>query len=325
MHQWNDRVLEAGSQVDKGNLEEARERYERLLDTAPEDEERRYVLVELGRIAEEQGDWRDALSYYERVWTGERDDEYGGEALYRTALIQQEQLGEPAKARKTLRRTIFEYPASVSAEFAVRDLTDFYLENRTLEQMNRDFREIYGRVEGEPVGDNVMFELGRALEASGDHDDEALAAYREVAITYGDDSLADDALWQMSKIYRRHQMWEPALQALELCAGMMEPSWFIGSYDSPWANDARFQLGIINLLFLDHYEQAVDHFETYLDDFPHSVFADDAAWHIIEAHRLAGSRGAYRESMRAFIEDFPESRHVRTARIRLGIGEEESP
>jgi outer membrane protein assembly factor BamD (BamD/ComL family) len=325
VHRWNDRVIEAGGVADDGDYAEARARYERLAKTAPGDEERRYVLVELGRLAEDQGEFDDALDYYERVWSQERDDEYGGEAMYRTALIQERHLNRAETSRQTRRRTIYSYPKSVSAEFAVRDLADHYLRRGALDQMGADFAKMYERVEGEPIGDNIMFELGRALEHSGDRDDAALAAYREVVRSYNDDSLADDALWQMSKIYRRHQMWQPALQALELCAAKMEVSWFIGDYNSPWANDARFQLGVINLLFLDRYDTAVGHFEQYLDDFPTSLFADDAAWHIIEAKRLSGDRQDYRDAMRAFIDDFPESRHVRTAKARLGIPAGEAP
>ncbi|MGM0555715.1 MAG: tetratricopeptide repeat protein [Myxococcota bacterium] len=325
VHQWNDRVLETGSVADDGDLTTAREHYERLLETAPGAEERRYVLVELGRLAEEQGEFQDALAYYERVWSEERDDEYGGEAMYRTALIQQRHLDQAERARQTRRETIFSYPKSVSAEFAVRDLADYYERRGALDEIKADFEDIYARVAGTPIGDNIMFELGRVLERSGGRDDEALGAYREVVREYNDDSLADDALWQMSKIYRRHQMWEPAMEALELCAAKMEPSWFIGDYNSPWANDARFQLGIINLLFLDRYDVAIDQFEQYLDDFPTSLFADDAAWHILEARRLLGERTAYREAMRQFIDEYPESRHVRTAKTRLGISEDDTP
>lgn len=325
VHRWNDRVLEAGSIADRGDVTEAQSRYERLLESAPGTEERRYVLVELGRMAEEQGDWREALDYYERLWSRDVDDEYGARALYRTSVIQQEHLGEPARARKSKRRAIVQYPRSVSAEFAVRDLADYYSGRGALDEMARDFRQIYDQVAGKPIGDNIMFELGRALEASGQRDDDALAAYREVVRAYDDDSLADDALWQMAKIYRRHQMWRPAIAALELAADKMEVSWFVGDYNSPWANDARFQLGIINLLFLDKYDRAIEHFEQYLRDFPHSLYADDAAWHIVEAQRLAERGDRYRKALRDFLDDFPESRHVRTAKNRLGISEDESP
>ena len=323
VHRWNDRVIEVGALTDRGALAEAETKYLRLLDTAPGEEERRYVLVELARISEDQDEFREALERYARVRREDIDDEYGAEALYRSALIYEEHFDDGQKARDWKRRAILRYPRSVSAEFAVRELADHYSERGNLAQMQKDFRTLYKRVQGDPIGDNIMFELGRALERTETHDDEALEAYREVVRLYNDDSLADDALWQMARIYRRHQNWRPALKALTLCADKMEVSWFIGDYNSPWANDARFQLGIINLLFLDNYDRAIQHFEQYIDDFPASVYTDDAAWHIVEARRLAGNRGAYRDALRSFIEDFPESRHVRTAQTRLGISPEE--
>ena len=82
-----------------------------------------------------------------------------------------------------------------------------------------------------------------------------------------------------------------------------------------------FDIGVVQLLYLSNYAEATRWFRRYLDDYPDGVLADDAAWHLVELERLRGDDAAYRGALQAFIDDYPESRYVRRANARLGLGE----
>lgn len=317
VYQWNERVLDAGKMQDDGELDQAEARYKALLETSPDAEARRYVWNELAAISEERGDWKKALERYEKVWKEKIEDEDGGHALFRSSLIVTEHLGDAERGRVMKRRVIERYPKSVSAEFATRDLAAHYRDKQAFTAMRAELDELYAKVDGTPVADNILFEVGETLEVEADNPDAALPYYRRLYETYPDSGLADDALWQAAMIYHRRQNWPDALRLFSRLADNVETSWFVGSYNSPWANDARMQLGLTHLLYLDDYETALEHFERYADDFPTSIERDDAAWHIVQTYRLMGDGERYRESLGAFIEDYPESRYVREAHDRL--------
>lgn len=314
VYKWNDRALAAGKLHDAGKLDEAEARYRKLLETAPDAEDRRYVLNQLGNIAEERSQWAEALSLYEKVWSEPHDDEEGAHALYRTYRIVYDELGETSRGLEVARRVATKYPRSVSAEFAVRSIVGHYADARRFDELRESMDALYEEVAGEPVGDNILFETGRALEERAKDDSAALPYYRKLARAYPEGGLADDAAWQIAMIYYERQRWSPAIEWLTRLADDVETSWFVGSYNSPWANDARYELAMIDMLYLADYPGAVAHLEQYLEDFPTSLQADDAAWNIAQAYRLMGDREAYRDQLESFIEEHPESRYVSEAR-----------
>jgi tetratricopeptide (TPR) repeat protein len=317
VYKWNERVLAAGELQDEGKLDEAEARYRKLLESSPDADARRHVLNELGAIAEERGDWKRALALYKKVWTEEIDDEAGGHALYHAATIVDEELGQTERGLAMKRKVAKRYPKSVSAEFAARDLVGHYEARGDFDAMRAAVDALYEDVADTPVADNMLFAAGESLEVEAKDEDAALPYYRKVYDTYPEGGLADDALWQAAMIYHRRQQWTPAIRLLTRLADNVETSWFVGSYNSPWANDARFELGLIHLMYLDDYDAALAHFERYLEDFPTSLQLDDAGWHIVHLYRLMGDQERYREALGEFIKRYPESRYVRVARELL--------
>lgn len=310
---WKDRLDEADRTQQADDLEAAERRYEELLDAAPDDHERRAVLNELAAIHEKRGDYDRALARYEEVWRDDDiDDEHGGRALYRSALIRLEERDQTDRGLALLERTATRYPASVSAEFAIRRLADHYTDRHDFEALEDQLTDLYEEVSGEAVADNILFEVAVRLHEEAGDAGAALPYYRRVHTDHDEMfGLADDALWEEARIHQRRQHWPEAIALYEELADRLDASWFIGSYDSPLADDARFELGRIHLIFLDNYESAIAHFEQYLKDFPDHLKADDAAWHIVHAHRLAGHREAFSEKLDEFERDFPESRYTR--------------
>jgi tetratricopeptide (TPR) repeat protein len=317
VYRWNEEVLAAGKIYDRGEYSEAEARYLELLESAPNDESRRYVLNELGRVSERRSDWERALGYYERVWKQPHDDEAGARALYRSGHIFVRHLGDAERGLDLMRQTIVRFGASVAAEVSVRELKAHYLERRDFDGLEREFTGLYEQTGDEPIADNLLFELALALEEEADQPRRALPHYRTVYEDLPEHGLADDALWQAAMIHQRHQSWETTVDLLSRLADDVQTSWFVGNYNSPWTSKARFELGMIHLLHLEDYPEAIAHFERFLSDFPTSILADDAAWHIVQLHRLKGDRSAYLSGLEDFVKDHPESRYVRQARERL--------
>ncbi len=315
-HRWNDRVLAVGDLQDAGKLDRAEQQYQQLLKTAPTRDARRYVLSALARISEARADWKQAIARYKRISSKPIDDEAGAYALYRAGRLAKEKLGQTARGLAAFKKTITRFPRSVAAEFAVRDLAKYYRQTGDYEAMRRDFEKLVARVGDQPAADNLLFELAEALSDAGDKDT-ALLYFKRVYDGYSDGGLADDALWDASQIYAAREQWPQTIALLQRVAAMVEDSWFVGDYSSPYANDARFQLGLIYLLYVSDYDKAIANFEQYLDDFPTSLQADDAAWNLVQAHRLKGPAAAYQQSLRDFMANYPHSRYVRQAKRRL--------
>jgi tetratricopeptide (TPR) repeat protein len=316
VHEWNEKVLATGRIHDDGELERAERGYLELIDSAPSRDARRFILMELAAISEDQGEWREAIGRYEKVYSQPVDDEPGALALYRTGLIVGDELGDSERGREIRRETITRFPKSVAAEFAVRDHADYYRKLGDFEAMTADFERLHAQVTGEAVGDNLLFAVAETFREEG-LEAAALPYYRRVWTEYPEGHVADESLWEAAQIYERRQQWRRAIPLYSKLAEMVEDSWFVGTYNSTWANDARIRLGLIHMLYLNDYAQAARHFEQYLEDFPDGLMSDDVAWHLVQLRRLQDGEAAFRESMKAFAEEYPESRYVREVERRL--------
>ncbi|MFW5967921.1 MAG: tetratricopeptide repeat protein, partial [Persicimonas sp.] len=313
VYAWEEDLIEADLEQDRENLEAAEDSYQSLLESAPDQERRREITNELGRLDEKRERFEEALEHYEEVWSeDEFADEQGGRALYRTALIHLREFDDAERGVSLFERTIDRYPESIYAEFALERLADHHAERGQFDTLEESFMSMYDDHSEELVAANILFELAETLADEADDPDAALPYYRRVHQDHDTlIGLSDDALWEEARIYHRRQMWDEAIPLYEELSEKQQPSWFIGSYDSYLADDARLELGRIHMLFLDDYETAIEHFEQYLKDFPDTVLVDDAAWHIVQAHRLMGDTDGYKEQLEAFAEDYPESRYQR--------------
>ncbi len=321
-HQWTDGALEAETMQARGELEVARARYEELLPEAPTNERRRWMTFNLGMLELEAGNRTEGVEILEALIAEPTEDLYGASAAYELAQLHDETA--PERADELRRALIRRFPDQVAAEFALQDLVGHAQRDAgaagdaVFGPLLETLSSLHADVADSELGDNLLFEIARIeAEFLGDHDD-ALSTLRRLYAEYRKGPLADDALWEMANIYRAHQMWEPAVQALELLADSQESSWFVGSYDSDWVDDAIYDLGMIHLLYLDDYRGAIRWLTRYLDDYPLGFMNDDAAWNIVQALRLGGDRDGYERALAEFVRDFPESRWVRLARHQMG-------
>jgi outer membrane protein assembly factor BamD (BamD/ComL family) len=146
----------------------------------------------------------------------------------------------------------------------------------------------------------------------------AAKTYRRIYMEFPEDAIADDALWEMTNLYRRVQDWPSVIQNLKVFANNTESSWFIGSYDSEFVDNAIFELGEINMLFVEDYDEAVYWFERFADSYDDSLRAPKALYFAAEARRLQHADHLHFAALKDLIRRYPESKWAAKASDRLG-------
>lgn len=315
---WDRRALEAAELRERGDLERADDRYRELLESARNLRDQRHARLQLAEIEVERGRFEKALEEYRSIWSEPRRDAIGARAMWRASKMLDGEMDRKDRAEHLREKLITRYPTSSWSENAVDARVDSIRtgDDAPVDELRRFVRRLHGDVEDTPIADHLHFRAAMALREIG-ADEAAESLYRRQLRRYPDGSRADDAEWELAQLYLDAQRWNEAREILRRVARRVERSWFAGTYTSPWASPARYRLGLLHLTHLSNYDRALEHFRRHLRDFGTNRLTDDAAWGIVEAHRLADHRDRYRRELRAFLEDHPESRHARTARERL--------
>ena len=316
---WESDILAAQRLHDRGELSTAEARYQELLERADDAEDRRYVRLQMARLTADRGETERALEDYRAIWSEPIDDSHGARALHEASRLVEEKQEDPERARAMRRKLIRRYPESAWAERSVESLADHYATRESWDTLASEFDELYADVRETPLAGHLLQTVGEILWRRGGRPDVALPYFLRVIEDHADGLAVDDAEWAAGQIYLRRQEWERAVPVLRQLAERVDASWLVGTLNSPHASKARYQLGFIHMTFLDDYAEAIDHFERYLADFPRNRRADDSAWHLSQAHRLAGDRSEYRRALKRLIEEFPESRFVEPARQELRL------
>ncbi|MEC9441138.1 MAG: tetratricopeptide repeat protein [Myxococcota bacterium] len=318
---WSDRYIEAARLHDQERYTEASEHYAQLLKHAPDEEKKRLILYRMALMQEQQGEVDAALESYTEIYEDERADEYGSRALRASILIYRER-GDQARARELTLATVDKYPESIAAEHALRDIRKWHREEGRAAEMVEYLLATSSAHKGTEIEDFALMMRGEVFEEDLSQDEDAIGAYEKVIELAYQGKLADDAIWRIAQIHIRNKRWDKALEYLDrLVAEHHEKSWFIGDYNSEFADEARLESGRIYLEELEDYDAAIVQFEKFIKEFPNSRLKDDAAWEVVKAIELKGDASATREAMEDFIKDYPESRYVRVARARLGAND----
>lgn len=310
---WGESYLEAmrlpPDQID-GALEELARR-------APTEEEARDANFERARIALRAGEAERARQIFQTLYDQRSDDAVGSRSLYELGRLAAEHDGNPDEAVSIMTRAVVETTPWAGSQFALdfllrqekrRDRRDELIDG--LAQMAEDSQD-------DRMAARLHLERGLLLDSTQRDANGALQAYRAAFGRCAECAATDDALYAMAMIYTRYQDWDSAVATLDILAGRTGKSYFIGTYNSHRAADARYQLGLIEMLFRDDYAAATRHFRTYIDDFPNHRETDDAAWHLVELERFQGRDRAYRRALERFVRDYPHSGHVERAQRRL--------
>ena len=314
---WDAGYVGALGLQDRGQLGEARQRLEALQASAKRPADRRVASLALAEILALEGDEERAAAALEAIWRVDVGDEAGARAMLRHGELLAGPLGRPDEAQDLFTRLAARYPSFGEAEEALDRLEAEALAGGEVGALLERLETIYGEVRGEELADDVLFAIARVQREALADEAAALGTLRRLVSDHPESGHADDALWEMAEIYRRHQQWDQAERLWSMLARDVESSWLVGIYHSQWADDARFALGRVALLHRDDLGRAIAHFERFQEDFPSSLLVDDAAWHTVEATRLTGDTPTYRVRLEAFAREHPDSRWARVARRRL--------
>lgn len=313
IHVWNERYLVASRLHDDGEHEKAQQHYDQLLKHAPDEETRRLTQYKIALLRLDQGRPEEAKRLWQALIDEPIKDEYGARAMYHIIRM------EPSQDErvKSCRALILRYPEHVPAEHCLHDLRRYWVAQGSPVEFIKELKGLGPSVQGSELYDYTLFLSARAQDEDVHDEQAALKGYEALYAHDSQGPLADDALWERAQIYKRQGKWQEALEVMSRLVKDVETSWFVGTYESEFADDARYQMGLIHKEQLKDYDQAIDQFDAFMDEFPTSLLRDDAAWQIVECQQLKGSPDL-NALLVEFIKDYPESRHVRRAQALLG-------
>ncbi len=131
---------------------------------------------------------------------------------------------------------------------------------------------------------------------------------RAEASATGSSWLDDARIWR-ARALRAAGDRVGALSVYRRLIDAQESSWFVGSYDSTFLDEAMLEEGL-TLVALGRTDEAREAYARLLDDLPTSRLVDDAAFELARLEAQVGDDGAWRR----FVEQYPRSRLRRDAR-----------
>jgi tetratricopeptide (TPR) repeat protein len=312
VHVWEDRYLVARGHQDRGEREAARGHYAQLLKAAPDGERKRLVELELALLLLDEGKKDEALAALDKLWEAEARDAHGARAMWEAALLRQGR-GEGEQADKLREALITRYPGHVHAELALHDTRRAYVARGQAAALRERLTGMLAELGESGMGPLVLFVRAEVERDELGLPDAALATFEEVWALDEAGPLADDAVWERAELYRAREDWDKALVELGRLADPAESSWFVGSYDVEYADQARYDRGVIMLERKGDWRGARAEFERFLSDYKDSLLSDDAAWGVVRATWAGEGADAGREALKRFEEAYPESRYMRRA------------
>lgn len=312
IHVWNDRYVVAAKLHDQGKYDKADKHYAQMLKHAPNTETKRLVLYQRALLSKDRGNTEEAIKRFTAIYTKKPIDEHGARSMYWVTRL----TPQTDKKLDLLKALVLRYPEHISAEHALLDIQKLMVKQGQSNAYLTWLNGMIPKVKATDLGDMSLLVKARFLNEKLNDQPRAIKAYRALFDFKKDGSLADDALWEMAQIYKKQRNWKQTLLWQSRLVKDRETSWFVGSYDSEFADDARYDMGLIHKNQLKQYNKAIKQFKTFIDEFPTSLLRDDAAWQIVECKRLQ-SASDYTESLKQFIKSYPESRYIHIAKARL--------
>jgi tetratricopeptide (TPR) repeat protein len=307
---WTGSFLEAEDTWSRHGTIEPADRFLELAKAAPSEESKRRALFAHARSLAAHDDGAAATVFFGDLENG--SDRVAAEAAYQRSTLDGIFSERPGR-RQRLGELIARYPDTVAAERFLMELVWDHRDTSDHEELLGVLERLQARTSGTLIEARMAFEKASHAHHYLKRPSLALSTYAALHNLNPTGSLADDALWEMGVVYGGLQMWSDYVDVLKRLDRARESSWFVGHYRSGWQHKARYQLGLVHLIFLDDYDAARHYFQSYLEDFPDNTLADDAAWNLVEVKRLAG-HADYSASRERFVRAFPWSRHARRAR-----------
>ena len=299
--------------LSQGDLSLAQTHFEALAAGTQDPERSALYRYRLATIARRAGRGAEAERLFAEVAAGD-STERAPLADYQQAVA----AFEAGQGDGALRALALAHPDSVAADKAVKFLATHVQAPDHAAQIVAWLEDLAARHPQAAVADNALW---WAAEVRLFHQDDlpgARTTLRHLARTHPESPLTDDAIWRLGQLYLRQGAWTQAAETLgALLEIRNETSYFVGSYRSPYLDDAALLIARIRHHGLRDPAGAVLAFEAMLADFPTSVLVDDALLGLAQARFAAGQERLGRAALQQLVNDHPQSRHAEGARALL--------
>lgn len=315
--QWENDVLEAQTQLDRGTLKDLKP-LEDAIQRAPDEPRKRWAIRQLAERLLEEKDNEAAENYLMVLTEPPIIDPPGAWAMYQRALLQKSK-GNDRESLSRLFATILKYPNEIPAEWALEDLKKRYFASESYEGWDAILKRMYPWIQESMLAENLLFERGRNYDVNLRDPDRAMEVYAQIWADHPEEALADDAIWEIAQIQARVQNWNAAIHNFMILTESGESSWFVGTYNSQWLDDAILEVAHA-WVHLGEHEKASQWFLRFVDEYSDSLRAPYALWLGAECYRLMGADERHLSLMKRLTREYPDSKWARRASARLGLG-----
>ena len=292
--------------------------------TQPTPEVQALAAYRRGQMRERAGQTEAALVLYAEA-EGFQGTERAAFGAWRKARLVAQTSGRAAEGNAALRRVIDTHPDASAADKAVKYLavgrpgSPHPPPERAQDQETVDWMLAAAeRLSQNTVGDNLLFyaawmQVNRLGDIGG-----ARTTLRRLATRYYVSPLLDDGLWLLATLERRQGRVDAALEACEaLLRVRVDQDYLIGGYRGRRLDDAALAVGLMQLHLRRDLPAAERAFRRILDEFPTTVFRDDAYWGLAVSQAAQSRDDAARETLRALLRELPDSRFTKDAQAVL--------
>ena len=153
-----------------------------------------------------------------------------------------------AAAEQAATALISKYPNEAITQSLVKRLARYYLDAETFDEGRTALAALVKALQNTEIEDTLRFEISRLARAADDtpgEKTELVALIRRHARWQS--QLWDDAVWRMAEICRDENNEDEEIVWLKTLEQAQESSRLIGSYTSPYYDDALYRLGEIHL------------------------------------------------------------------------------
>lgn len=261
------------------------------------------------RSYERADDWGRARAAYERLIADSPRGPRSPRAEFELAEIAIER-GDAEQGWAKLFGALMRHPSHGAARYALQQLVRREEERGGPAAAVAWLRREGAALRGTELDQMVMYELGRALERSGDREG-AIRALVEAARAhpYPRGALTDNALFEAARIAEDLGRPEEAIGYLRELLGTREHA-DTGSYERPLFDDAQLRIAMIYRDKLKDRAAARRELRRLYDKHQASLLRDDALWAEAKLWREDGREDEACSVVKRIRRDLPDSRYA---------------
>jgi tetratricopeptide (TPR) repeat protein len=258
------------------------------------------TLDRLGRHA-------DAAAAFERAGAFEANpaDSADGWAEAGNARLK---LGQIDRAYDDLWNAIITWPDEAGAERALRTiLRDGRVRGPAI--LYQGLAMVAMRLADSEIADDALYDMADLATHELHDPPAAIDVYDRLARLYPKSSLRDDSLWNAANLARAEGDALGALKRYRQLTAARETSYIVGSYNSPWMDDAQLAIALVLRDDLNEPAKAVPELQRIPKDYPTSTLLDDALYELAVTYDRLGDHPHACATLATLHAKFPDSRY----------------